>query len=65
MGKRLVSTLQKLTNNRLAEKGIKPFISARRKAEKEGVSVVTIYNRIRSGKLEGGNFEGRVFVRDE
>jgi hypothetical protein len=41
------------------------WIPASKKARLLKVTVATIYDRIRNGKLEARNFEGRVFVKNQ
>lgn len=61
---RLVNTLEILDPKDLIdEKGQQIWIPAAKKAEISGVTVATIYDRIKKNELQARNFEGRIFVK--
>ncbi len=59
---RLADSLRKITVEQMAESESE-WVPASKRAKDEGVTVATIYNRIRKHQIDAVNFEGRIFVR--
>jgi hypothetical protein len=62
MTQRLVETLREMSVYEMAQSQSE-WMPAFEKAQADGVTTATIYNRIKRKELDAVNFKGRIFVR--